>query len=131
VEIAPDTPRFMADVEQVERALINLVENAIKFSVGGGQVTIRVYGENRNILFEIRDYGIGIPEKLQSQLFNRFVRGAKLGQKGAEHISGSGLGLSLVKAIVDNHHGQVWLRSHEGQGSRFYISLPALIPETA
>ncbi len=59
-------------------------------------------------------------------MFDRFFRGGQKGQKGAEHVSGSGLGLSLVKTIVDNHQGKVWLSSKEGEGTRVFISVPAV-----
>jgi len=113
---------FLGDPKQFERALVNLVENAIKFTPRGGKVTIEAASENGNVVFQVSDTGIGIPEALQSQVFERFFRGR---QKGAEHVSGSGLGLSLVKTIVENHRGKVWLESAEGTGTTVFISLPA------
>jgi two-component system, OmpR family, phosphate regulon sensor histidine kinase PhoR len=121
--VEPDTPEFMGDAEQFKRALINLVENAIKFTKPNGVVMILARREQTEVVFEIKDTGIGIPKELYSQVFERFFRGR---QKGVEHISGSGLGLSLVKAIVENHGGRVWLESEEGIGTTFYVSLPAI-----
>jgi signal transduction histidine kinase len=72
-------------------------------------------------VLEVGDTGIGIPPELHARVFERFFRGK---QKGVEHVSGSGLGLSLVQAIVDNHQGSIRLESQEGQGTRFYITLP-------
>jgi signal transduction histidine kinase len=116
-----DVPDFMGDSEQFKRALINLVENAIKFTPSGGSVMIAGRKDNGNVVFEVKDSGIGIPAELHTQIFERFFRGR---QKGVEHVSGSGLGLSLVKTIVENHHGRVWLESREGGGTTFYVSLP-------
>lgn len=119
-----DTPDFLGDPEQFKRALINLVENAIKFTMPNGVVMILARREQANVVFEVRDTGIGIPKELHARVFERFFRGR---QKGVEHISGSGLGLSLVKAIVENHGGRVWLESEEGVGTTFYVSLPAVV----
>jgi signal transduction histidine kinase len=117
-------PDFLADPRQIEHALINLIENAIKFTPKGGEIQIKSTYNKENILFEVRDTGIGIPENLQTQIFDRFFRGAQKGQKGAEHITGSGLGLSLVKTIALNHKGQLWLDSAINQGSTFYLQFP-------
>jgi two-component system, OmpR family, phosphate regulon sensor histidine kinase PhoR len=123
-KIAENLPEFWGDGEQIERALSNLIENAIKFTPSGGKVSVEIQQKKDNILFEIRDTGIGIPEHLQSQIFERFLRGSQHGQKGAEHISGSGLGLSLVKTIIENHQGEIWLKSKINEGTTFYISIP-------
>ncbi|MBI5669853.1 MAG: GAF domain-containing sensor histidine kinase [Chloroflexi bacterium] len=123
--VSEDVPCFLADPGQFERALINLLENAVKFTPEGGQVTVRVRHEADSVVFEVEDNGIGIPANLQPVVFDRFVRGGQRGQKGAEHISGSGLGLSIVKTIVENHNGEVWLCSTEGLGTTFYIRVPA------
>ncbi|MBZ0279587.1 MAG: GAF domain-containing protein [Anaerolineae bacterium] len=119
-------PTIWVDPEQFERALINLIENAIKFTPSGGEVAIEVAFDQKSngVIFEVRDTGIGIPIELQPHVFDRFWRGAGKGQEGAEHISGTGLGLSLVKTIVENHHGEIWLNSQLNQGTRFFIRLP-------
>lgn len=118
--------RFLADPIQFQRALTNLIENAIKFTPPGGSVNISVRRDPQesSLIFQVQDTGIGIPEELQPLVFDRFFRGGQKGQKGAEHISGSGLGLSLVKTIVENHFGKVWLYSREGEGTTFFIAVP-------
>jgi signal transduction histidine kinase len=123
-QIENELPNFPCDVEQFERAIINLVENAIKFTPAGGSVCLSSYRQDGNLLFEVADTGVGISEALQARVFDRFYR-AK--QKGVEHVSGSGLGLSLVKTIVENHRGRVWLESKEGAGTHFYVSVPLAI----
>lgn len=110
--------------EQFEQALVNLLENAIKFTPTGGKVTLRVTQNENHLLFEVEDTGIGIAPEIQSFVFDRFWRGGQKGQIGAEHTSGTGLGLSLVKTIVENHQGQVWLSSETGKGSTFSIRVP-------
>ncbi|MCA9914090.1 MAG: ATP-binding protein, partial [Anaerolineae bacterium] len=94
-----------------------------KFNTSGGEVHITARNDGNAILMSVRDSGIGIPFELQSKIFDRFFRGH---QQGAEHISGSGLGLSLVKAVVDNHAGQIWLESIPGSGTTFSIRVPAV-----
>jgi|GEM_PF-332178 len=119
-------PNFLADPDQIKQALVNIVENAIKFTPRGGEVTISTKRNDSNIIFEIKDTGIGIPETLRDHIFDRFLRGGQKGQQGAEHITGSGLGLSLVKTVVENHQGKIWLTSSVAKGTTFFISLPAI-----
>jgi two-component system, OmpR family, phosphate regulon sensor histidine kinase PhoR len=127
VEVDEKLPLFKADPDQFGQALVNLLENAIKFTGSGGQVSIRVTLENAHLRFAIADTGIGIPLELQANVFERFWRGGQRGQKGAEYITGTGLGLSLVKTIVENHNGEVWLTSTPGIGTVFYVDIPAII----
>lgn len=120
-EVSDSLPEFACDAEQFERAIINLVENAIKFTPGGGMVTVRAHDNHDALIFEVQDTGVGIEKDLQSRVFDRFYRA---NQKGTEHVSGSGLGLSLVKAVVENHRGKVWLESEPGSGTTFFVSIP-------
>lgn len=120
-DVAEDLPEFACDIEQFERAIINLVENAIKFTPVGGLVTLRARQQDGTLLFEIEDTGVGIEEELQTRVFDRFYRA---NQKGTEHVTGSGLGLSLVKAVIENHRGKVWLQSEPGEGTTFYVEIP-------
>ncbi len=120
-EVAPDLPVFTCDPDQFERAIINLVENAIKFTPSGGAVCVRVREESGNLVFEVEDTGVGIEEELQPRVFDRFYRA---NQKGTEHVTGSGLGLSLVKTIVENHRGKVTLTSQVGVGTTFTVTVP-------
>ncbi|NJL92520.1 MAG: GAF domain-containing protein [Anaerolineae bacterium] len=108
---------------QVQQVIVNLVNNAIKYTPHEGQihVTLRLVQDQGRVHIEVKDNGLGIPENRQARLFERFYR-AK--QPGTEEISGTGLGLSLVKTIVERHHGQVYFESQEGQGSLFGFWLP-------
>jgi signal transduction histidine kinase len=119
--IAKHLPDFLGDRAQFERALVNLVDNAIKFTPSGGQVDVAVRLENDEIVFSVKDNGVGVPKELHEKIFERFFRGQ---QKGIEHISGTGLGLSLVKAVAESHHGRVWVDSQLGEGATFFIAVP-------
>ncbi len=119
--VADDLPMIMCDIQQFERAIINLIENAIKFTPTGGHVNVAAGRENGEVVFNISDTGVGIAPELHERIFDRFYRGK---QRGVEHVSGSGLGLSLVKAIVTNHHGRVTVESEIGKGTRFTIYVP-------
>ncbi|NJL54868.1 HAMP domain-containing histidine kinase [bacterium] len=124
VDIENNIPRFMGSREHFERALVNLLENAIKFSVRDEKhIAIKVRSTtDQEVVFEVTDSGVGIPDAVQHRVFDRFFRAE---QAGVEHVTGSGLGLSLVKAVVESQHGRVWLKSQEGIGTTFYIAVPA------
>jgi two-component system phosphate regulon sensor histidine kinase PhoR len=112
---------FLGDPNQIERALINLVENGIKFTDTGGKVILTVWSSDTQVHFSVEDNGVGIPKDIQPRIFERFFRGS---QKGVEHVSGSGLGLSIVKTIVEQHRGQLDVESSgvAGAGTKFTVS---------
>jgi signal transduction histidine kinase len=99
----------------------NLISNAIKYSFEGGKIEIQLTGKRKFVYFTIRDYGMGIPEKDQKRLFREFMRGSNVKKK---RISGTGLGLVAVKNIVDMHHGKIFFKSRENEGSWFMVRLP-------
>ncbi|PJF32510.1 MAG: hypothetical protein CUN52_01325 [Phototrophicales bacterium] len=119
-----EVPNFRGDPKQFERAIINIVENAIKFTLVNGHIVVSVYSEGQYVVFKIQDNGVGIPKEIQERVFERFYRGQ---QAGVEHITGTGLGLSLVKTIVESHKGKVWLESQPQQGTTFYVRVPSLV----
>jgi PAS domain S-box-containing protein len=122
-EILPHTVDLVeADQALLQQALHNLIENAIKYTEPGGKVTVRANSRQEQIVFEIRDTGIGISPVDQPRLFEKFFRAAR---SGAKRSHGSGLGLAIVKSIAERHGGRVWLESQLGKGSTFYISIPA------
>lgn len=128
VAIEDEIPGFLGDGEQFERVIVNLLENAVKFTlIEGGQINLNVCKAGDDILFQIEDNGIGIPQAIQTHVFERFFRGQ---QRGIEHVTGSGLGLSLVKTIVENHGGKIWLESAENEGATFFVSVPCVPMET-
>jgi signal transduction histidine kinase len=120
-DIPDNLPVIVANQQFLSQALANLVENAVKFTPSGGQVRLSVENVEEGVIITIRDTGIGIPHEALSRVFERFFRA---NQPGTDHIRGSGLGLSLVKAVVDAHGGRIWLESEEGKGTTVYLALP-------
>jgi two-component system sensor histidine kinase VicK len=106
--------------EKMIRVVENLLSNAIKFTDVGGQVTIAIKKESHKIRLQVSDTGIGIPEPLQKSVFNKFTKANRQGTKGE---ATTGLGLYIVKQIVDLHKGKVWLESKENEGTSFYVEL--------
>ncbi|MGB9870242.1 MAG: ATP-binding protein [Anaerolineae bacterium] len=106
------------------QAIGNLLDNAIKYTPGGGSITLRLWEENGEVILTVKDTGVGIPAEALSRVFEDFYRAH---QPGTEHVPGTGLGLSLVQSIVREHHGRVWVESEgvPGKGSLFGIALPA------
>ncbi len=114
----------LGTVDQVllRQAMDNLVGNAVKYTDEGGKIIVRAYEHNGNFCFEVEDNGIGIPEASIPHLFESFYR---VNPKANTSIDGGvGLGLSLVKSIVDRHRGELWVKSEEGVGSTFGMCIP-------
>jgi signal transduction histidine kinase len=106
---------------QIRQAAVNLIGNALKYTAPEGRIQIRLFTAANRIQFEVEDNGYGISAERQKRLFQRFYR-AK--QPGTEEIPGTGLGLSMVKTIVERHGGEVWVQSQENVGSTFGFWLP-------
>ncbi|MBN1995852.1 MAG: PAS domain S-box protein [Anaerolineae bacterium] len=122
VDFPPDYPPIQGDFERLREVLTNLIGNAIKYSPDGGQITVGgVTGENNTVRLYVRDEGIGIPPAEQERIFDRLYR---VDNRLARQTPGTGLGLFLVKAVVEAHGGQVWVESVPGQGSNFWVELP-------
>jgi PAS domain S-box-containing protein len=121
VDVAPDLPAASADPEQIERVLLNLVGNAIKFSRPGDTVTVTVHSRPGAVVVDIVDTGIGISEADQTKLFQRFNRAAVAHQYA---IPGTGLGLALSKDIVEHHGGTIQIRSRVGAGTTVTVTIP-------
>ena len=120
----PDEPiPFLGDRDMLERVVINLVSNAVKFTPEGGRVDVSLATVGADVVLTVADTGIGIPLQEQERLFSRFFR-STLAQERA--IPGSGLGLSIAHAIVEQHHGSVELESAPGVGTTFRVKLPAI-----
>jgi PAS domain S-box-containing protein len=118
-------PHVQAQLDRgrIEQVLMNLLTNAIKYSPAGGEIEVVIEVEKRQqeALISIRDYGIGIPQSEQAELFGRFVR-ASNGQ--TQGIGGTGLGLYLCRELISQHEGDIWFESTEGVGSTFFLRLP-------
>jgi signal transduction histidine kinase len=132
-DIAPNLPRIKADSIKLQMAFYNLIENAIKYSSKGGHVAIKasattdVNNAKQAVLITIKDEGIGISDAEQERIFTKFFRANNALKLQTE---GSGLGLFIVRQIIDGHEGKVWFESHEGQGTTFYVSLPVVTVST-
>jgi len=119
--IAQDVPRLRVDREALARSLLNLVNNALKYSQDRKFIGVNVFRDNGAVKLEVVDHGIGIPEDEQSKIFEKFYR---VGDPLVHNTKGSGLGLSLVRHVVTAHGGQVLVDSAPGRGSKFTIRLP-------
>jgi two-component system sensor histidine kinase VicK len=99
----------------------NLITNALKFTHAGGIISVDVSERGHSIIFTIKDNGIGIPEDLHTSLFDKFTKAGRAGLNGEPTL---GLGLSIVKMLVEWHKGRIWFESQENNGSAFYFELP-------
>jgi len=121
-------PPLRVDREAMARSLVNLVNNALKYSQDRKYIGVNLYRENGAVKLEVIDHGIGIPQQEQSKIFEKFYR---VGDPLVHNTKGSGLGLSLVRHIVQAHGGQVSVNSTPGEGSKFTIALPLQAEEKA
>jgi two-component system sensor histidine kinase BaeS len=123
VEASPDAPPAWADADRIEQVLLNLLDNAIKYSPPGGTVTVKVVaGPDHSALVQVRDEGIGIPAEDLPHIGRRFYRADKARSRAK---GGSGLGLAIAQALVAAHGGRLWLESQEGQGTTVSFTLPS------
>jgi signal transduction histidine kinase len=122
LELSSETVMMEGDEQQLRQAFLNLIGNAIKYTPEEGTITVRLsVPEEERIRFEVEDTGYGIPKHAQDRLFTEFYRVRTPETAG---ISGTGLGLSLVRSVVESHGGLVAVVSEEGAGSKFTIDLP-------
>ncbi len=121
VNLPDKLPIIEVDADKIGLVLSNLLSNAIKFTPEGGRIEVAAQDYVKGILISVRDNGVGIAAEDQERIFERFY------QARAEHIAGHGgmgLGLTIVKHLVELHEGQVWVESEIGQGSTFFFTLP-------
>jgi signal transduction histidine kinase len=119
-QVPDDLPTIAADRTSISEVIINLVDNAIKYSHEGGEIVIGAGVKEGFVEVTILDQGIGMPGSIVSNLFNKFYRS----HHSRQSVGGTGLGLYICKAIVEQHGGTIWVRSQEGLGSTFGFTLP-------
>ena len=117
---------MLGDRRRLRTVVENLLDNAVKFTPSGGSITVSLAGSGAGeALLCVADTGIGIAPRHQAQIFDRFFQ---MDGTLRRNYGGSGLGLALVKEIVEAHHGSVRVESEPGQGSAFTVRLPAVVP---
>ncbi|MCK4917352.1 MAG: HAMP domain-containing protein [Candidatus Omnitrophica bacterium] len=121
INIPKNISRIKADENRIAQVLLNLIDNAVKYTNDQGKILISATDQGEFILVDVSDTGIGIPEKDISRLFERFYR---VDKARSRELGGTGLGLSIVKHIVSVHHGKVSVQSVLGQGSTFSFTIP-------
>jgi len=125
-EVEENLPPIVIDKERIKQVILNLINNAIKFSPNGSTIILRVKKETNNILYEVQDHGRGIPKEHQAKIFDTFYQ---VDSGMDRKFGGAGLGLSIARGIVLSHGGNIWVESTGtlGEGSTFKFTLP-LIP---
>ncbi|MFQ5788955.1 MAG: ATP-binding protein [Acidobacteriota bacterium] len=129
--IAPDLPRVYGDSASIQRVLVNLVGNALKFTDGGGKVRVeasRIWEESETgrrpaVKVTVSDTGVGIPKEQLTSIFDRFHQVDSSRSRGG---AGTGLGLPITRELIKAHHGRIWAESEPGRGSRFFFVIPVL-----
>jgi len=122
LHIAEDLPRVSADKDAMVTVLVNLLDNACKYSRDDKRIAMKAFGEDASVCFSVSDNGIGISRKAVKRIFKRFYQ---VDRTLARHAEGCGLGLSIAKFIVDAHKGEISVATNPEQGSTFTVKLPA------
>lgn len=126
IDIASGLPIVEMEPIQLGQAISNLLSNAAKYTPNGGRITLSGKVVDQKVRITVQDNGYGIPKDAQADLFTEFYR-VKTGE--AANVAGTGLGLSLVRTIIEAHKGRVWVESEEGKGSTFFVDLPVAAKE--
>ena len=126
LELPPVLPAVLADPRRARQILRNLVENAIKYSPDGGSIVVSGRARDNDIQTSVADQGIGIEEQQLEHIFDRFYQ---VDNASTRRVGGSGLGLSICKAIIEAHNGSIWVESQPGSGSTFHFTLPLALQE--
>lgn len=121
LNLGKDLPEVLGDQEKIKLALENLVDNAFKYTTSGGKIEINLLKDENNVVFEIKDNGVGIPEEQTGRIFEKFFRSNNAVKYQTE---GTGLGLYIAKNVIDQMGGKIWFKSIENVGSIFSFSLP-------
>jgi len=116
-----EIPKIMVDVERLKLAFSNIINNAVRYTFGGGLIKVSLTKHEKYIEVEVEDTGIGIPLSQQNKVFNKFFRSSNVMKIDTE---GTGLGLYIAKNIIEAHDGRIWFESEENKGTTFYFTIP-------
>jgi two-component system, OmpR family, phosphate regulon sensor histidine kinase PhoR len=121
VNLPPNLPDIAGDRRRLAEVLQNLLDNAIQYTLPGGQIIVSAESAEKEIILTVSDTGIGIPKADQPRIFERFYR---VDVARSREAGGTGLGLAIAKHLVEVHGGRLWVDSEIGQGSQFHFSVP-------
>lgn len=121
LDLPEELPRVWADPRRIRQVLSNLLENAVKYSPDGGEISVRCEVDAENVIVSIADHGVGIPQSMRERIFDPFFQ---VDGSSTRQLGGSGLGLAIVKGIVEAHYGTIWVESGTMEGSVFRFTLP-------
>lgn len=121
LDLEEGLPRLSADADRLTQVVTNLLSNAVKLSPAGGTIELRTRRDERTVLLTVRDHGIGIPPEHLEKIFEPYSR---IETTATQSIPGTGLGLPIVRHIVQLYDGKVWATSGSGEGSTFHVRLP-------
>lgn len=124
VDCPPSLPEIEADADKIHQVLGNLLSNAFKYTPPGGAVHLAAEGRGSEVLLRVSDNGPGIPRDKWDQIFDRFTQ---LSDPNVSQVAGVGLGLYIIRQIIEHHGGKVWVESEPGLGSEFFVSLPTKV----
>jgi signal transduction histidine kinase len=116
-----ELPTIAADADRLHQVVVNLLANAVRFTAPGGRVAVSLTREAEEIVVRVVDSGVGIPADLVPRIFDP-------DEQAHPRRGGSGIGLTVVRGLVEAHGGRVWVESEEGRGSRFTFTLPVGVP---
>jgi two-component system, OmpR family, phosphate regulon sensor histidine kinase PhoR len=117
-------PRVRGDAARLGQVVVNLVHNAVKFSLEGGEITVRTFAHDGTVVTSVEDHGIGIPRATRDRVFERFYKVDRARLRADAGGGGTGLGLAIARHVIEQHDGRIWVESEEGVGSTFYFALP-------
>ena len=129
MHVQPDLPKAMMDPDRVSQVVVNLLSNALRYTSESDAIEVTVATEkgnwppNRYLLVAVADTGQGISEEDLQHIFDRYYQGS---QPKGKRSGGSGIGLTVVKELVEAHKGNVWVESAPGKGSTFFFTIPAV-----